>query len=59
MKTFIKKMLSKCKTFLSLRGIQHGRGTKCNYLCRFTGKTIIGNNCHFNGMKIAGGCENR
>ena len=60
MKSLIKKMLTKWMTAISLRGIQHGHGTKCNFRCRFTNKTKIGNNCHFNGMNIAGGgyCEN-
>lgn len=55
MKSLIKKILSKFMTALSLRGIQHGCGTKCNFRCHFTSKTLIGNNCHFNGMNIAGG----
>lgn len=55
MKSLIKKLLTKFMTALSLRGIQHGSGTKCNFRCRFTHKTKIGNNCHFNGMNIAGG----
>ena len=37
-----------------LRGITHGIDTKVNFYCRFTRKTNIGDNCHFNGMKIAG-----
>ncbi len=41
-------------TKISLKGVEHGEGTKCNFKCKFTKKTKIGNNCHFNGMKIAG-----
>jgi len=31
-----------------------GRGVCVNFPCKFTAHTIIGNNCHFNGMKISG-----
>ena len=55
MKSLIKKILTKIMTVLSLRGVQHGFGTKCNFRCHFTSKTKIGNNCHFNGMNITGG----
>ena len=42
-------------SIVCLRGINHGIGSKVNFYCRFTRKTYIGDNCHFNGMKIAGG----
>lgn len=54
MKKLIKKMLTKMMTLVSLRGISHGSGTMINFRCYFTSKTKIGNNCHFNGMKISG-----
>ncbi len=31
-----------------------GKGLHVNHWCKFSPKTIIGNNCHFNGMKITG-----
>ena len=54
MKSFIKALISKINTCLSLRGISHGEGDKCNFRCKFTKSTEIGDNCHFNGMKISG-----
>lgn len=30
------------------------KNVKINHYCKFTKNTIIGNNCHFNGMKISG-----
>lgn len=54
MKRFVKKILSWFYTKKSLRGVRHGRGVKCNFKCRFTRNTEIGNNCHFNGMEISG-----
>lgn len=33
---------------------KYGEKLHINHWCRFTKKTIIGNNCHFNGMKITG-----
>ncbi len=55
MKALIKKIYSKINTIASLRGgVKHGTGTKCNFPCRFSSTTEIGNNCHFNGMSISG-----
>jgi len=54
MRDLIKKVLSWFNTKVSLRGIRHGKNDKCNFRCRFTSKTVIGDNCHFNGMKISG-----
>lgn len=31
-----------------------GKGAYINHRCKFSKKTVIGNNCHFNGMKVAG-----
>ncbi len=54
MKKLIKKIVSKFNTFISLkRGVKHGK-VKCNFRCKFTKNTIIGNNCHFNGIQISG-----
>ena len=53
MRAVLKSLLTKLNTAISLRGkVQHGSGVKCNFCCRFTDKTKIGNNCHFNGMHI-------
>ena len=41
-------------TALSLRGIKHGEGVKCNSKCHFTKNTTIGSNCNFNGINITG-----
>lgn len=54
MKKLIKSCLTAFFTKLSLRGIQHGENCHCNFRCIFTKHTVIGNNCHFNGTKIAG-----
>lgn len=32
----------------------HGEGCRCNAPCFFTKNTILGNNCHFNGMAVKG-----
>lgn len=40
---------------LAMRRIKSvGEGVCINHKCYFTKNTIIGNNCHFNGMKISG-----
>lgn len=54
--SIIKKIISKINTFISIqrKGIRCGSGCICNFKCKFTNSTEIGNNCHFNGMKISG-----
>lgn len=32
----------------------YGTSLHINHKSKFTKKTVIGNNCHFNGMKITG-----
>lgn len=54
MKRLIKKWISAFYTYFSLRGISHGANCKCNFRCKFTPYTKIGERCHFNGMKITG-----
>ena len=55
MKTKLKQLYTKFNTFISLlSGVRHGDKVKCNFRCKFTSNTRIGNNCHFNGMKISG-----
>lgn len=55
----IGKYIKKCRTcfFTSICKInakQYGKGLHINHWSRFTSKTSIGDNCHFNGMKITG-----
>ncbi|WP_300260901.1 acyltransferase [uncultured Cloacibacillus sp.] len=54
MKQLIKKIYSKLNTYLSLKNIPHGANCKCNFPCKFSKNTIIGTNCHFNGISISG-----
>lgn len=54
MKRLIKKILTAFYTAISLRNVKKHGQVKCNFKCIFTPNTEIGNNCHFNGMKIAG-----
>ena len=54
MKALIKKIYSKICTAISLRKVKHGLGCKCNFPCKFSSITELGNNCHFNGIKITG-----
>ena len=35
-------------------GLSYGAGFTCNGFSRFTSKTIVGNDCHFNGFKVLG-----
>ena len=56
----IKNFLKKCRTmfftFLAkLQLKQYGRSLTVNHYCRFAGNVSVGDNCHFNGMKIGGG----
>lgn len=50
----IKKIISRLFSYWCFRKVSHGMGCKCNFYCRFTKNTSIGNNCHFNGMNISG-----
>lgn len=54
MRSIIKKLLTRYYSAVSLRKIKHGSDVKCNFKCKFTSNTIVGNNCHFNGMNISG-----
>lgn len=54
MRKFIKTMVSFFCTTISLAKIKHGERCRCNFLCKFTSKTRMGNNCNFNGMKVSG-----
>lgn len=51
----IRKIRAKIFTFVCKRSAkQVGKGICINHRCKFSRKTTIGNNCHFNGIKIAG-----
>jgi chloramphenicol O-acetyltransferase type B len=55
LKKFIKRILSKIFTrSAKLKVASFGDGSKVNFSCKFTTKTIIGKNCHFNGMVVSG-----
>lgn len=54
MKRLYKRILTKIFSAFCLRKTTHGSGCQCNHYCRLTKKTKMGNNCHFNGMRIAG-----
>ena len=54
-KRFIKFIYSKCCTLFCRKQIgKCGNNLHINFPCKFTKKTIIGNNCHFNGIEISG-----
>lgn len=53
--SFIKTIRTKIWTFIALYHVkQYGQGVHVNKKTKFTSNTIIGNNCHFNGMKVTG-----
>ncbi|ADY37990.1 acetyltransferase [Phocaeicola salanitronis DSM 18170] len=55
-KIFLKKCRTMFFTFLAkLQLKQYGRSLTVNHYCRFAGNVSVGDNCHFNGMKIGGG----
>lgn len=43
-----------CNLFAKIQVNSMGKNCKFHKLCRLTPKVIIGNNCHFNGIKIQG-----
>ena len=51
----IRKFRTKIFTSICKRTAKHwGSGLHINHWCKFNSRTVIGDNCHFNGMKIAG-----
>lgn len=54
MRVVIKRILTFLFSHLCLRNVSHEEKCKCNYWCKFTNRTKIGKNCHFNGIKIYG-----
>lgn len=53
-KKFINFIIRMICSFELLKTKKHGKKIRVNRRCRFTRKTTIGNNCHFNGMSIGG-----
>ena len=55
MVTLLKRLLSVVFTYIAKRQVKsYGHGFKVNFACRFTNKTTIHDNCHFNGMHVSG-----
>lgn len=55
MKYFLKKTLTALFTAIARKQVKSmGLNCKVNFYSKFTGKTSVGNNSHFNGMKIYG-----
>ncbi len=55
MKKFIKRIRTSIYTLIAKLQVK-SIGNKCNVnaLCKFTNMTVLGENCHFNGMRIYG-----
>ncbi|HEY0666724.1 MAG TPA: DapH/DapD/GlmU-related protein [Sphingobacteriaceae bacterium] len=41
--------------YATIKVKEYGKGLKVNFRCLFTKRTVIGNDCHFNGLDIIGG----
>lgn len=55
MKKIVNVLLRKVFNFYTKQSVKKcGKDLHVNRFCRFTYKTIIGNNCHFNGIIISG-----
>lgn len=53
--TIIRKLRTDfCTSMCKKTAKQYGNGLHINHWSKFTSKTYIGDNCHFNGMKITG-----
>lgn len=60
MRSLIKKLLTALFTAIAKQQVKSmGKNCKVNFPCWFTDKTIIGDNCHFNGIQINGNGEVR
>lgn len=56
MKRLIQKIMSFfCTFFAKHMAGKVGTGLRVNKPCKFTKKTMIGNHCNFNGMRVMGG----
>ncbi|ELC8425432.1 acyltransferase [Clostridium perfringens] len=54
--SLIKEIRSFIFTNICLKRVRNcGKNVRVNHWCDFSCKTTIGNNCHFNGIKITGG----
>jgi len=55
LRKIVKKILTKLCTLIYLpKAKKHGKGTTVNFPCKFSSKTEIGDDCHFNGIEING-----
>lgn len=55
MHSVINRLITSFCTLISLRKVsKYGSGIHVNRPCRFTRKTKMGDNCHFNGMVVTG-----
>lgn len=55
MRVLMKKLLTYFFSAIAKRQLKSfGSDLRVNFPCRFTNKTVVGNNCNFNGMHIAG-----
>ena len=55
MRQWIKKLIRWiCTSFFKRTMKSAGKDLKINFPCYFTKKTVVGNNCSFNGIKITG-----
>ena len=53
--TIIKRLLRYISTEIAKNQMKlYGEGLMVNFPCKFTKKTIVGNNCHFNGIHVSG-----
>lgn len=53
--SFVKKIRTHVFTGICKKSArQYGAGLHINHWSNFSTKTVIGNNCHFNGMKVTG-----
>ena len=51
----IRSIRAKVCTFICKRSAkQVGTDLHINHMCTFSRNTVVGNNCHFNGMKVTG-----
>lgn len=59
MLNFIKRMIFVIIEIISTKYAKHrcasfGEGLRVNMPCAFNSKTVIGNDCHFNGLRVVG-----
>ena len=55
MRGLIKRLMTALFTAIARHQVKNmGKKSKVNFPCRFTKNTIIGDNCHFNGIQVNG-----